>query len=240
MARVLLAAQIVGVVLLLASISTIFVTELHRIRSHRHQLGQELSLMYESLSSFSNTMRFTNRVDAASSTDHPLALPPLETIIDEDGNVIGNPQVLLQFSVIGFGKCGTSSLMHWLEMHPELQMLNQEVWALTGRDPARLIRRLHKKLTANLKRGYKCPGDVLAQFVMEYYRKYWPRTKLFVGIRHPVLWFQSLYNFRASSSLRIYCMCCYTFTEILMRIVALSLYRSRILKILAAFPILTL
>jgi hypothetical protein len=86
--------------------------------------------------------------------------------------------------------------MHWLHQHPELQMLTSEVWALTGRDPARLIRRLHKNLQANLQRGYKCPGDVLSNFALDFYRTSWPKTKLFIGIRHPIWWFQSLYNFR--------------------------------------------
>jgi hypothetical protein len=31
------------------------------------------------------------------------------------------------------------------------------------------------------------------------YAKYFPRTKLIVGIGHPVLWFESLYNFRVSN-----------------------------------------
>jgi len=32
--------------------------------------------------------------------------------------------------------------------------------------------------------------------VLDYYRKYWPRTKLIVGVRNPIEWFPSLYNFR--------------------------------------------
>lgn len=89
--------------------------------------------------------------------------------------------------------------MHWLEKHPGLQVLKSEVWALSARDPARLIRRIHRRLPADLPRGYKCPGDVLTVYVMDYYRRLWPRTKLFVGVRHPVLWFQSLYNFRVQN-----------------------------------------
>ena len=38
-------------------------------------------------------------------------LPPLDTLIDKDLNIIGDVQSALQFAIIGFGKCGTSTLM---------------------------------------------------------------------------------------------------------------------------------
>lgn len=102
------------------------------------------------------------------------SLPPLESIIDDDDTIIGSPQVLLDFAIIGMGKCGTSTLMHWLADHPELQCLRSEVWALPGKDPGRLIRRLHKNLKHPYRqRGYKCPGDLLENYSMDYYRQYW-------------------------------------------------------------------
>lgn len=124
------------------------------------------------------------------------SLPPLHTILAPNGTIIGDPQVLLHYAIIGFGKCGTTSMMRLLESHEGLQSLESEVWALIEHNPARLIERLHKKLADDLPRGYKCPGDILADYALDYYRQYWPQTRLIVGVRHPVLWFQSLYNFR--------------------------------------------
>lgn len=49
------------------------------------------------------------------------------------------------------------------------------------------------------KRGYKCPVDLTQQHIIEYYRTLWPKTKLIIGIRHPVDWFESLYNFRVQN-----------------------------------------
>jgi hypothetical protein len=123
-------------------------------------------------------------------------LPPLRSILAENNTIVGDPQILLHFAVIGFGKCGTTSLIRLLNSHNGLQTLESEVWALIERNPARLIERLHKKLVDNLPRGYKCPGDVLANYALDFYRMYWPQTRLIIGVRHPVLWFQSLYNFR--------------------------------------------
>jgi hypothetical protein len=34
---------------------------------------------------------------------------------------------------------------------------------------------------------------------MDYYSQYWPNAKLIVGIRHPVKWMESLYNFRVQN-----------------------------------------
>jgi len=53
-------------------------------------------------------------------------------------------------------------------------------------------------------RGYKCPAVL---DMIEHLRKlgnFFPKTKLIVGIRHPVLWFQSFYNMQMENMPRIY------------------------------------
>ena len=129
-------------------------------------------------------------------------LPPaLSSFIDEQsGNVTGDPQILLQYAIVGFGKCGTTSLHQIISSHPQTQVLEAEIWALVGKQPHRLIKRLFRKLKdPNKIRGYKCPGDILADYVTDYYQQYWPKTDMFVALRHPVKWFQSLYNFRVQN-----------------------------------------
>jgi len=163
-----------------------------------------------------------------------LVFPPLSSLVDETTNeVIGDVQPLLDFAIVGFGKCGTTTLLEKLRQHSQVRALQSEVYALVARDPARLVSRLYRKLvtvddevevvdddqhdenpssnsnstTASsnkakakvLLRGYKCPGDINQRHVLEYYRTMWPRTKLLVGIRHPVDWFVSLYNFRVQN-----------------------------------------
>jgi len=111
------------------------------------------------------------------------SLPPLDALLDADGKIIGDPQVLLQFSIVGFGKCGTTTLMEWLASHPELQSLRNEMYSLAANQPSELIRRLHKKLSdPNLQRGYKCPTAISHRLALDYYRTLWPKTKLFVGV----------------------------------------------------------
>jgi len=126
--------------------------------------------------------------------------PRLEDVVAGDGTIIGDPSFLLDFAIIGFGKCGTSTLMSWLGMHPELQCIQEEVWSLSFGKPGQLIKRMYKTLPeGHYKRGYKCPEDIRGDHVMRYYREMWPKAKLFVGVRHPISFFRSLYNFRVQN-----------------------------------------
>lgn len=125
-------------------------------------------------------------------------LPPISSILDQYGNLTGTRDQLrrlVQFAVIGFGKAGTTTLAHWLDSHPELQAHRSEVWALNNYELDVFVDRMYD-LTEDKQRGYKCPGDILSEDVHGYLRVYFPDTKLFIGVRHPIWWFQSLYNFR--------------------------------------------
>lgn len=129
------------------------------------------------------------------------SLPPLHTVLSDNKTTItGNVATFLDFATIGFGKCGTTTLNTWFRSHPELQALPSEDYSLITQDPARLVAKLHHRLTApNKQRGYKCPGDINQHHVLEYYRTLFPRTKLFVGVRHAIRHFESMYNFRVDS-----------------------------------------
>jgi hypothetical protein len=49
--------------------------------------------------------------------------------------------------------------------------------------------------TQVVRRGIKCPGDLEnTPLAMRNYEKFFPKTNYIVGIRHPVLWFESFYN----------------------------------------------
>ena len=48
-------------------------------------------------------------------------------------------------------------------------------------------------------RGIKCPRGLDTLSMLRYYTTNFPTTKLLVGIRHPVTWFESFYNFRVQN-----------------------------------------
>ena len=59
--------------------------------------------------------------------------PDLEDLVDSEKNeIIGDVQFLLDFAVVGHGKCGTTTLMHWLADHPEIQCFREEIWELVS------------------------------------------------------------------------------------------------------------
>ena len=131
---------------------------------------------------------------------------------------------LLSFTIIGFPKTGTTFLLNWIRCHPMICMSASELgtWKLNKQDDALLatskaLLALSPNLTisqeaettshgntkqflsatgACLLRGYKSPGQLYKISAFAPISRNWPRAKLIVGVRHPVLWFQSYYNFR--------------------------------------------
>jgi hypothetical protein len=134
------------------------------------------------------------------STDH--RRPQLRTILKVPTmEIIGDPQFLLDFAIIGFPKCGTTALQEYLSQHVQIEMLRGEAFCLINRQPQRLIHRLYLQLPKDttFKRGYKNPLDIRAPPSLHYLTQYFPNTTLMIGIRHPVLWFESLYNFKVQN-----------------------------------------
>ena len=144
-------------------------------------------------------------------------LPPISSLIDADGNIVEGAQTsgLLDFSIVGFPKTGTTSLLRHLS---DLTIsLPKEHCDLATNNTAKLVKDIYddhakrlqqqqisKKDNAifdgnQLLRGIKCPQDISSDWSMHNYAKHFPETKLIVGIRHPIFWFQSLYNFRISN-----------------------------------------
>ena len=138
--------------------------------------------------------------------------PPLSALIGNDGNIRDDVDVsgLLDFAVIGFGKTGTTSILrHLSEM---TDSLSKEHCDLVVNNSGQLLKDLYEDHARRVKqatrngeeledrlRGLKCPQDISSDKSIFNYAKYFPSTKLIIGIRHPVLWFESLYNFRVTN-----------------------------------------
>jgi hypothetical protein len=123
--------------------------------------------------------------------------PPLNTLItDDDRGVVGHVSFLLDWAIIGHAKTATSFIMKWLSKHPEIRTWEHEVCDLYDNKPAGLVKRLYEELPeGNYKRGFKCPGHFSRRSI-RYFKKYFSKTRVIVGLRHPVRWFESFYNFR--------------------------------------------
>jgi hypothetical protein len=124
--------------------------------------------------------------------------PPLDALIgDLAKNIQRDVEFLLDFAIIGHPKTATSSTMFWLAKHPEIQMYKHELGSLYHGKPAELVSQLYALPPGRkYKRGYKAPNDIRSIKALDAIAEYWPNCKLIVGLRHPVTWFQSFYNFR--------------------------------------------
>jgi len=115
---------------------------------------------------------------------------------DKDGMV-------LDFAVIGYPKCGTTTMIANLGNIAPIPAADvctpvyKTVWYAHKNWPREYGRE-------KLLRGVKCPsiidGFSVGPPILKDFSKYLPRTRLIVGIRHPVLWYQSFYNMQAGNN----------------------------------------
>jgi hypothetical protein len=149
----------------------------------------------------------TSNRTSSSSVRQPLDLL-LRKSSSNNKNLIyhGNVSLLLDFGILGFGKCGTSTMLHWLAEHPEIRAFRHEKFELVHKKWRLFVRQLYEELPPvedgnhhHYKRGYKSPRDIRYNHVLDYYRMHFVRAKIILGIRHPVTWFQSLYNYRVQN-----------------------------------------
>lgn len=169
-------------------------------------IEKEGSLISSFLANFTKGPISSTNVIAAAVNERDLAFedqfpkeprprPKLDEIV-QGWNITGDPSWLLNVAVIGFPKCGTSSLMHHLDSHKEVKIFTDERCDLGGYQEVTLIRDLYNKFEpGDFVRGYKCPGDIDSSGIaLPAIKKHFPKAHLIVGIRHPVLWYESFYN----------------------------------------------
>ena len=97
------------------------------------------------------------------------------------------------FGIIGFPKTGTTFLLDVLGKHPEISMPTRETCTNSGIDAAQQSK---DERTPSTRYGFKCPQMIRETALLEKFAPISNETRLVVGVRHPVLWFESFYNFR--------------------------------------------
>eukprot|EP00934_Nitzschia_sp_Nitz4_P005404 Nitzschia sp. Nitz4//scaffold29_size155292//77494//78687//NITZ4_002663-RA/size155292-processed-gene-0.288-mRNA-1//-1//CDS//3329546463//5394//frame0 len=136
----------------------------------------------------------------------PSSFPPLHSIMNlQTGEIIGDPQFLLDFAVVGHGKCGTTTILTWLLQNADrlqLHMPPDELLQLSMGTRKQFVGILHNQFSKSADKklhGYKNPGEIRIPRSIRFLDLFFPKTLLIVGIRHPILWFQSLYNFKVQN-----------------------------------------
>lgn len=129
----------------------------------------------------------------------PRPRPPLEAVVN-GWNITGDASWLLNLAIIGFPKTGTSTLMKYLHLSPQVQVFEEERCEMGYNQHAKLMASLYKDMPeGDLIRGIKCPRDLEVSLALQNYQTYFPQTDFMVGLRHPIEWFESFYNFRVNN-----------------------------------------
>lgn len=129
--------------------------------------------------------------------------PPLEEYIQE-WNITKDVNWLLDFSIVGAPKTGTSTLMNFLHDHNEsVFIFTDERCELSWNRQVVLLKDLYEHYQPNRIMGVKCPNYMHVTLAMDNFKTYFPKTKFIVGVRSPILWFESFYNFRIQNRIKM-------------------------------------
>ena len=133
-----------------------------------------------------------------------VALPPLNELIATNGTIIGDISWMLDFAIIAFPKSGTTFMKDYLNQTSETYVYDREYCMKRHEDVGDFVREyydLHVRYNQpqypkTIQFGLKCPGVFYRADDIHLYNKFFPSTKFIVGLRHPVKWFESFYNYQ--------------------------------------------
>ncbi len=122
-------------------------------------------------------------------------------------------EVGLHFFIMGYPKTGTSAMMQFLDSSDELKIVhrdNRPEFNIRYKEDVDLLfdriegDYLKSNRDQNQKYGIKWPGAISGAGIgvesiklIEEYNPEGTETRIIVGLRHPVRWFESFYNYRA-------------------------------------------
>lgn len=149
------------------------------------------------------TIKSNNETGIDSALNGKIAWPPLESLIQNE-TVTGDVQFLMDLTMIGFAKCSSTTMRNWLcNYNDESRCLRGETFHLFWEKPGTMVASLYNDLPkGNYKRGYKSQNDISRIQTLTSFHNHWPETILFIGLRHPVEWFESFWNFRMTKRTR--------------------------------------
>ena len=117
-------------------------------------------------------------------------------------------QDLIDFSVPGFPKCGTTFLLRGIlgaSQHIYMGAKDENGWYTEMHQLARgnltgFLSYFQSNNVSSVKRGFKNPVALISEPILYHMSTYFPKIKMIVSIRHPITWFESLYNYRIRST----------------------------------------
>jgi len=149
---------------------------------------------------FRSSANNNDAISLASSRASSIKNKQINEEIKEINEEVDKDDFGLDVFVIGFAKTGTSSLLKFMKEDDELAMLPHENSDLFN--GVKGLQKLEKEFdkipdSTNMKKGIKCPSAVRNIGAIRNLAKYTTKdTKLILGVRHPIKFFESFYNYR--------------------------------------------
>jgi hypothetical protein len=106
---------------------------------------------------------------------------------------------VIDFAIIGFPKCSTTFLRNGLINTPQFFYGNNDTEIFLNHfENKNEFVKLYKNVSTNpdIKKGFKCPEVLYSKSTLSILEHDFPRTDFIISVRHPVLWFQTFYNYR--------------------------------------------
>ena len=134
-----------------------------------------------------------------------IQLPSLDELIAPNGTIIGDISWMLDFAIIAFPKAGTTFMKDHLNQTQESYVYEREFCMKRYTDVTDFVRQYHNlhvrynqpRHPKTMQFGLKCPGVFYRANDIHIYERYFPATKFIIGLRHPVSWFESFYNYQS-------------------------------------------
>ena len=101
----------------------------------------------------------------------------------------------------GFPKTGSTSFLHLFQNHIETNVFEREVCGFTSDEQIAQLSELLKTIptrSSTISQGIKCPIAMWNSKGLSRLHEIKSDLKIIIGVRHPVSWFQSFYNYRVT------------------------------------------
>lgn len=137
--------------------------------------------------------------------DSPVVRTPLESppAIRASAYYKSRAKKKLDFFVAGFPKCGTTTLLYSFAEHNETDITTTEKCVILNAQISDVValNRLDDAISElnpapGIKRAIKCPTGIRNARSIERIQNHSPNARFIIGIRHPVTFLQSYYNYR--------------------------------------------
>ena len=159
------------------------------VSSQKRILSAITAVMAMSVAPAQSQDQYQQKYDIARNTRQSIDPVPADVIDDMD------PE-LVDFVIAGFPKCGTTYLQNKIFYESEKVFIPHQETHYLANDKYTEFKNEFANVNSSLLTGYKSPFEVGHQKSLRNLQALFPDIKMIITMRHPILQFESLYNYK--------------------------------------------